>query len=250
MKWDFKRGRFKASMGYFYSYGDPLFLALHRKTNLFKFNNKLKEENFMKKIILLSFLVIFIPAILYGQDKVEAPVWSVGDKWTWKRVDGATLYSEVVDVKEDLYVLKMGRDPDLYGYDKKTMNVKFLIKEGGRQEKFESAWRNVLDFPMFVEKKWTNNTYSKPARGQLPVTYINEFKVEGVEDVTIPAGTFKCYKIRLKQTNMSSRHESGWVLYWYSPEVKIWIKREAESTGYWLNSLWTPNAELISYKLK
>ena len=39
------------------------------------------------------------------------------------------LISEVVDVKEDLYVLKMGRDPDLYGYDKKTMNVKFLIKD-------------------------------------------------------------------------------------------------------------------------
>ena len=108
----------------------------------------------MKKMILLSFLVLFIPVILYGQDKVEAPVWNVGDKWTWKRVDGATLNSEVVDVKEDLYVLKMGKDPDLYGYDKKTMNVKFLIKEGGRQVKFESAWRNVLDFPMFVGKKW------------------------------------------------------------------------------------------------
>jgi len=204
----------------------------------------------MKKMILLSLLVIFIPVILYGQDKVEAPVWSVGDKWTWKRADGVTLNSEVVDVKEDLYLLKMGRDPDLYCYDKKTMNVKFLIKEGSRQVKFESAWRNVLDFPMSVGKKWKNNTYGKPARGQTEVTYINEFNVEGVEDITTPAGPSKCYKIRLKQTNMSSRHESGWVLYWYSPDVKIWIKREAENTGYWLNSLWTPNAELISYKLK
>jgi hypothetical protein len=204
----------------------------------------------MKKMIFLSFLLLFIPAILYGEDKVEAPIWSIGDKWTWERADGATLNSQVVDVKEDLYILKMGKDPDLYGYDKKTMNVKFLIKEGGRQVKFESSWRNVLDFPMFVGKKWTNNTYGKPAQGQLEVTYINEFNVEGVENVTIPAGTFKCYKIQLKQTNMSARHKNGWVRYWYSPEVKIWIKREAENTDFWLNSTWTPNAELISYTLK
>jgi hypothetical protein len=209
-----------------------------------------KEENVMKKMILLALIVLLIPVILYGQDKVEAPVWNVGDKWTWKRVDGATLYSEVVNVKDDLYLLKMGKDPDLYGYDKKTMNVKYLIKEGGRQEKAVFAWRSVLDFPMFVGKKWSNITYGKPARGQYEVTYTNEFNIEGVEDITIPAGTFKCYKIRLKQTNMSVRHESGWVLYWYSPEVKIWIKREAEYTSYWLNVYWTQKADLTSYKLK
>ncbi len=203
----------------------------------------------MKKMILISILVLFIPVILYGEDKVEVPVWTVGDKWTWKRADGATLNSQVADVKEDLYLLKMGRDPDLYGYDKKTMNVKFLIKEGVGQVKFESAWGNVLNFPMFVGKKWKNNTYDKPARDRVEVTYINEFNVEGVEDIITPAGTFKCYKIRLKQTNMRS-FKNGWVHYWYSPEVKIWIKREAEKTDYWLNSTWTLNAELISYTLK
>lgn len=208
----------------------------------------------MKKMILLSFLVLFIPVILHGQDKVEAPVWSVGDKWTWKRADGATLNNQVIDVKEDLYVLKMGGDPDLYGYDKKTMNVKLLMKEGGGQFKSESALRKVLDFPMFVGKKWTDTTVAKPARqllakSQAEITFINEFRVEGIEDITTPVGTFKCYKIRFKQTNMSSSR-NGWVHYWYSPEVKIWIKRERENTAYWNSVAWTENAELISYILK
>jgi hypothetical protein len=208
----------------------------------------------MKKI-LLSLLVLFIPVILYSQDqdKVEAPIWKVGDKWTWKREGGATLHSQVVDVKEDLYVLKMGKDPDLYGYDKKTMNVKLLMKQGGEQFNFDEPWRKVLDFPMFVGKKWTDTTYIKPERflGKKQgggVTYINEFNVEGFEEITTPAGTFKCYKIRLKQTNMS-RSESGWVRYWYSPEVKMWIKQERENTPYW-RVAWTKNAELISYTLK
>jgi hypothetical protein len=208
----------------------------------------MKEENFMKRMILMSFLVLFFPFILYGQDKVEAPVWSVGDKWTWEREGGATLNSEVVDVKEDLYVLKMGRDPDLYGYDKKTMNVRFLIKGGGGRVQFESAWGYVLDFPMFVGKKWKKNIYIKPVRGQVEVTLINEFNVEGVEDITTPAGTFKCYKIRLKSTNLRL-NKSGWVHHWYSPDVKIWIKREAEVTDYWYKT-WAQNVELVSYALR
>jgi hypothetical protein len=35
----------------------------------------------MKRLI-LGFLVLFIPAVVCGQDKLEAPVWNVGDKWS------------------------------------------------------------------------------------------------------------------------------------------------------------------------
>jgi len=48
----------------------------------------------MKKMILVSLLVLFIPIILYGQDKIEAPIWSVGDRWSLKIAGGATLNSE------------------------------------------------------------------------------------------------------------------------------------------------------------
>jgi len=206
----------------------------------------------MKKI-LLSLLVLFIPAILYGQDKVEAPVWSVGDKWTWKTASGATLHSQVVDVKEDLYVLRMQKDPDLYGYDKKTMNVKLLTKEGGGQFNFDKPWRKVLDFPMFVGKKWTD-TIDEVAKRQLirrraaGITFMYEFSIEKFEEITISAGTFKCYKIRLNETNITST-KSKWVDYWYSPEVKNWIKRELENPPSRAH-LWAENAELISYTLK
>jgi len=203
--------------------------------------------------ILLSLLVIFIPVILYGQEKVEAPIWNVGDKWTWKKADGTRLHSQVVDVKEDLYVLRMGKDPDLYGYDKKTMNVKLLMKEGGGQFDFDKPWRKLLDFPMFVGKKWTDTTYGVPKRHLIRrratgITFIYEFSIEGFEDITTSVGTFKCYKIRLKETDMTS-DKSKWVYYWYSPEVKNWIKRERENASIPAPA-WTENAELISYTLK
>jgi hypothetical protein len=130
----------------------------------------------------------------------------------------------------------------------KDENVKLLIKEKGQQFKLDSVWGRVLDFPMFVGKNWKFTIYYKQ-RMQTEVTFLNEFSVDGVEDITTPAGTFKCYKIRLKQTNMSSR-KGGWLHHWYSPEVKTWIKREGENTDYWYGYAWTQNAELISYKFK
>ncbi len=202
----------------------------------------------MKKMILLSFLVLFVPAMVYGQDKVEAPVWNARDNWTWKNADGTILNSQVVKTEGNLYLVKMEGDPDLYGYDKKTMNVKSLMKEDGRQFKVDFFWRKVLDFPMFVGKSWKDTTYRKPAGFDFETTYIHEFRIDGVENITTTAGAFKCYKIRLKLTNLRS-HYSGWIHYWYSPEAKNCIKREAENSSFWMRSVWAQNAELTSYKL-
>ncbi len=35
----------------------------------------------MKKMVFLGWLILFLPAMVLGQEKVDAPVWSVGDKW-------------------------------------------------------------------------------------------------------------------------------------------------------------------------
>jgi hypothetical protein len=56
----------------------------------------------MKKLILLSFLVAFIPAIVFGQDKVEAPVWNIGDKWTL--IEDVTI--TVANADETTYTVK------------------------------------------------------------------------------------------------------------------------------------------------
>jgi hypothetical protein len=200
-------------------------------------------------MILLSFVVLLFSAILYGQDKVEAPVWNARDKWTWKNANGATLTSEVVKAEGNFYIVKMEGDPDLYAYDKKTMNINLLLKEDGRRFKVDFYWRKVLDFPMFVGKSWKDTTFRKPAGIDLETTFIHEFRIDGVENITTTAGAFKCYKIRLKLTNLRT-HYTGWIYYWYSPEVKNWIKQEVENSSFWMRSLDPRNEELISYILK
>jgi len=80
------------------------------------------------------------------------------------------------------------------------------------------------------------------------VTFVNDFLIEGIEDITTPAGTFKTYRIYYKQTNMGTG-QSGWMHLWYSPEAKTWVKREYEKGPFW-SLVRVRDAELISYKLK
>ena len=203
----------------------------------------------MKKAIVLGCLILFFVPMSWAQEKCEAPVWKTGDKWTFKQGDGSTYTNRVVDVKNDLFIVKIAGDPDLYGYDRETVNLKFMIKADGRQMKVTEDTRKLFNFPIFVGKKWTdtNSRPSGPLGGrQEETTFLIDFNVEGIEDLTTPAGTFKTYKIRHKLTNMRS-NKNGWILFWYSPDVKWWVKREVEKSSFWQRLL---NVELVSSELK
>lgn len=203
----------------------------------------------MKKVILLSLVGCFFASVAWAQEKVEAPVWNVGDKWTYKDATGGTFTNEVVEVKEDLFIVKRGEFQDLVAYDRKTMNMIYMIDASGRQIKSTSVLRKLWNFPIIIGKKWTDITTSPPLGGTGDVNFLHEFRVEGVEEVTTPAGTFKAYRIHYKQKNLSSGRD-GWIRFWYSTEVKTWVKRVSEETGFWARFITARNAELISYELK
>ncbi len=78
-------------------------------------------------------------------------------------------------------------------------------------------------------------------------TFLIDFNVEGIEDLSTAAGTFKTYKIRHKLTMMRGQNPSGWLLFWYSPDARWWVKREVEKSSFWKN---LQNIELVSYELK
>lgn len=207
----------------------------------------------MKRTIFLSLVILFLSQMAWTQEKCEAPVWKVGDKWTYKGATGKTWTNEVVDVKEDVFILKEGGSRNLVAYDKKTMNHKYLLEEGGKQVDPEDSRRKLLDFPLHVGKKWTDITYHYPLTDIQKRTgkavFDEDFKIEGIEDVVTAAGTFKAYKIYFEHSNRKARG-SGWIRYWYSPEAKTWVKSKVENSRFWRANPWAQDAELISYELK
>ena len=207
----------------------------------------------MKKIFFLGWLLLLFPIIASAQEKIEAPVWNVGDKWTYKGATGKTWTNEVEEIKDDVFILKLSGRRNLVAYDKKTMNHKYLLGKDGRQVESEDATRKLLNFPLHVGKKWTDITYHYPLPDTQKRTgkalFNEDFKIEGIEEVLTAAGTFEAYRIYFEHSNRKAR-ASGWIRYWYSPEAKTWVKREAEKSLFWRTTPWAQNAELISYELK
>ncbi len=54
----------------------------------------------MRKIIVLLGIFLFFPSITWAQEKVEAPVWNVGDKWVFTQGN-----IEVVGSDQNSYIL-------------------------------------------------------------------------------------------------------------------------------------------------
>ena len=185
----------------------------------------------------------------WSKKSCEAPVWNIGDKWTYKGATGKVWDTVVVDIKGNSFIVRPGERRDLDGYEMKTLNWNFLIKEGGEKMEYRGPFKSIFNFPIFVGKEWKYEAKSIPTGGSKEANFLNELKVERVEEVTVPAGTFKVYRIYYKQTHMPSTR-NGWICLWYSPVVKMWIKREVEKTSYWAKVTWLQDTELISYHLK
>jgi hypothetical protein len=181
---------------------------------------------------------------VFPQKICQAPIWNVGETWTYKNVKGTFSY-EIVESKEDFFLLRVTGIQNLRAFDKKTINHIFSVgKDGQKISMAENPFRKVLNFPIFVGKKWSDNII-----GSKGITYIADLKVEGVEEIVSEAGKFKTYKIFFEETSMVPL-SSGWVRYWYSPEVKMWVKMEVEKTPFWAKQPWLQDFELISYRLK
>jgi hypothetical protein len=176
----------------------------------------------------------------------QAPIWNVGDRWTYKNVKGTFSY-EIVESKGDFFLLKVKttETQTLRAHDKKTINHVYNVGKDGRKiSNAQNPFRKVLNFPIFVGKKWTDSII-----GSTGITDIVDLTVEGVEEVVSEAGTFKTYKILFEETSMASL-SSGWIRYWYSPEVKMWVKIEIGNAPFWAKRPWLQDVELISYKVK
>jgi hypothetical protein len=187
----------------------------------------------MKRLI-LSFLVLFIPVVVWGQDKLEVPVWNTGDKWT---LTGDVTIT-VVSADESNYTVKYstsGGDATLIS-EKSSLNRLYSMDKT-RRVKYEGRNRRLLNFPLEIGKSWEDKFTVKPAAlGAQEITYLETFTVLGREEIEVGAGKFRTFKIEYKQEILgqtAGRPKQGKAWYWYSPDVKYMIKCQYEKGDYW-----------------
>lgn len=213
---------------------------------------KEKGVNGMKKIIFLSFVLVFA-SMSWAQERVEAPVFNVGSKWITKTDNGWEMTSELIGEEKDVYILSsVATEGSRKGewkifYNKNNMNCVKVIRDGKDDKENMGMFKKFYDFPLYSGKKWNYQYTFGHARGYVDI--LVELLVTGVEDVAVPAGKFKAFKVKAKYSTTTGRDVSGTTYYWWAPDAKTRVKQEWEQGEFW-RELEYAKIELISLELK
>lgn len=101
-----------------------------------------------------------------------------------------------------------------------------------------------FEWPIFVGRSWVRNfRYTDHERGRSFDNVRSWYKVEAYEDVTVPAGTFKAFRV-------TSETGSTRTTMWFSPELGITVKLKLERSGQHYLGPGTREAELVSHDVK
>ncbi len=193
----------------------------------------------MKKMVFLAWVVVFLPAIAFPQEKIEAPVWNVGDKWAFTG-DGSI---EVIKVDQSGYILKFSdrkcmietQGCNTILFDKSNRNRTSVV-EGDKRKKYVMGLSKVLDFPLSRGKQWksaySESVVSSWSGHKTTYDYSEYFKVLGWDDVAVRGVKFKAFSLEYKRVLTYSSGFGGDIgkefknQYWYSPDVKYFVKCE------------------------
>lgn len=152
----------------------------------------------------------------------QAPQWKPGDFWEFsgKSRSAFALASrmEVKSVGEEIVLVGDGDPAKLLRLDKD-----FSVRESNGtllQYSVASGKDAYVFFPLAVGEARTFTQSTGTKKGSQ--TYTNTVSVEAAEEITVPAGTFKAFRIRVNKKN-----DTGWsgvYQMWYAPEVGYFVR--------------------------
>ena len=221
----------------------------------------------MSKMIFILWVLFLSPSITWAQEKVNSPVWNVGDKWVFTQgnneVIGADKKSYAVNFSKDTCILEnVGFETIIF--EKSTLNRIYVLK-GDIREKYTMGLKNIFNFPFRPGSQWKHAYSAKPiltkgyltGRGIPTLDYYENIRILGWEDIEVKAGKFRALKIEFISGHKESTgggtyptpayEEKGY--YWYSPDVKYFVKRQYDKVSIDAHKE-IFNWELTSFQLK
>ena len=196
------------------------------------------------------------------------PIWHIGDKWVSRGAFGGiehTMTAEVIgeDVVEgkDCYAIAISYDPPVGGLavsmiasvDKATMFPMRIEISGGLLDMLFAVtstrsyqFTGAPHYPLYVGKELEvieTETTTRTVGGETETetetkTNTGTYKVEAIEDITVPAGTFRSFKVVHYDDQGTALTTS-----WESPETRQYtVKQVNHESG--------DTFELISYSVR
>jgi hypothetical protein len=163
-----------------------------------------------------------------GTDKAELGFPPVGTKWVRKIVVHGkdiiitrtyTVLEESSHGGKPVHRISDGAKISLF--DKATRNLTARVR-AGEELNSASPYVPAYDFPLWVGKSWkTTYAYNDREREATFENIVWLGRVTAYEDVTVPAGTFKTFKVEGTDGGVK-------VILWYSPKLNIAVKSSLE----------------------
>lgn len=196
----------------------------------------------------------------------QLPILQTGDEWTSMIISNGIEYTLTIEVTGedvingiDCFIVEASFDPSYGGtvdsttlnYNKETMlsiraqtsgesmDMPYIVT-GSYSYEFPGAPRYPREAGKeyeVIETLTTSTTITGETTTETEVnTYI--YRVEKIEEITVPAGTFKCFKeVKYDETGMTALETT-----WYSEKAKYSVKKIDHEYG--------DTTELMSYSVK
>ena len=172
---------------------------------------------------MLAIATLYV-ASAHAQPAMDKPQLAIGDKWEFSVVaqDGATRTwsREVVEMPTPGRVRVKFGNGTISDFDD-AMNP---MPQGDPERTLK-----LVAYPLKPTSEWSvNRRFPDPNVGETGTA-----KVVSVERVTVPAGTFDCYRTEIasSRTNKQFKTNTKWVR-WYCPDVKWFAKQVVETYTY------------------
>ena len=154
----------------------------------------------------------------------DKPTVNVGDAWSYAQTTETG--KETKEVHWTRRVVAVGAD----GYDAQVGDRVFRFDPSGNfaDPKGPEFQRTVYKFPMQVGAEWT---YSARFGTQVVMDQRGSYKVVAFEPLTVPAGTFDCFKVegKAEAAYKASYQQQLRETYWYCPKANGVAKLSRET---------------------
>jgi len=176
----------------------------------------------MRALALAGVLLLLTAFGCLAQPVADKPQWKPGDAWEFRQAStpadaNATWSRTIVEIPSaDQIRVRQGSGAV------ETYDAAMNFMPQGRAD----YTRILARYPMKVGDAWeVTRKFDNAATAESGTA-----KVAAFEEITVPAGTYKCYRIEVdsSQTNRTDKEQRLWTR-WYCPDVK-WIAKEILET--------------------
>ena len=169
------------------------------------------------------------PAEIQGLTVADPPKLAPGDTWIIRYSDGTRAKRKFLKEENGILVFEVsqasprgGVSQGLLHLNRDLATVRMVDTSGAELQRFDPHSLG-LQFPLVVGKEWQSRC-QRFDEGRDAGTFVGIYRVVGMESVTVPAGTFRTFRVE-GQTYEIKTPETRWrFVHWYAPEVRMEVR--------------------------